>query len=137
MILNTGIFNKTNIAKEETNKQTATEIINLKITHAQISKYAKEQRMPTLKDLADNFCEDDDFQYVQETSKIAGLTKINNENPTSIYVKLKAYSYEFEINNSLQLASIDGVKIASNSNLSITENELNALINARVKKINK
>lgn len=45
-----GIFNKAKYAKEETNKQTATEKINLRITTAQIDKYAEEQRMPTLKE---------------------------------------------------------------------------------------
>ena len=109
-----GIVNRTKTARDENEKATATETMNLKITNVQISKYAEEQRMPTLKELADNFCEDDDFQYVQETSEVASLTKITSNNPTSIYTKLKAYPYEFEINSSLQLASIDGVKVASN-----------------------
>lgn len=107
-----GIINRTKTAKEENEKATATETMNLKITNVQMSKYAEEQRMPTLKELADNFCEDDDFQYVQETSEIASLTPISNNNPTSIYTKLKAYPYEFEINSSLQLASIDGIALA-------------------------
>ena len=109
-----GIINRTKTAKEQNDKATATETMNLKITNVQMSKYAEKQRMPTLKELADNFCEDDDFQYVQETSEVASLTKITSNNPTSIYTKLKAYPYEFEINSSLQLASIDGVKVASN-----------------------
>ena len=108
-----GILNRANTAREENNKATATEEMNLKITNVEILKYAEEQRMPTLKELADNFCEDDDFQYVEETSKIASLPKVSNENPTSIYTKLKAYPYEFEINSSLQLASIDGIEIAA------------------------
>ena len=112
-----GIINRTKTARDENKKATATETMNLKITNVQMSKYAEEQRMPTLKELADNFCEDDDFQYVQETSEVASLTKITNNNPTSIYTKLKAYPYEFEINSSLQLASIDGVKVASNDTI--------------------
>ena len=129
-----GIINRTKTAKEENEKATATETMNLKITNAQISKYAEEQRMPTLKELADNFCEDDDFQYVQETSKVASLTKITNNNPTAIYTKLKAYPYEFEINSSLQLASIDGVKVASvptnddDTIVSMTKAELKKMI---------
>ena len=110
-----GIINKSETAKEESEKAAATETMNLKITNVQISKYAEEQRMPTLKELADNFCEDDDFQYVQETSEVASLTKISNNNPTSIYTKLKAYPYEFEIDSTLKLASIDGIKIANNT----------------------
>lgn len=110
-----GILNITKTAKDQNEKATATETMNLKITNVQMSKYAEEQRMPTLKELADNFCADDDFQYVQETSEVASLTPITNNNPTSIYTKLKAYPYEFEINSSLQLASIDGVKVASNN----------------------
>ena len=129
-----GIINRTKTAKDENEKATATETMNLKITNVQISKYAEEQRMPTLKELADNFCEDDDFQYVQETSEVASLTPITNNNPTSIYTKLKAYPYEFEINSSLQLASIDGVKVATvpanddNTIVSMTKKDLNDYI---------
>lgn len=133
-----GIINRTKTARDENEKATATETMNLKITNVQISKYAEEQRMPTLKELADNFCEDDDFQYVQETSEVASLTKITNNNPTSIYTKLKAYPYEFEINSSLQLASIDGVKVASipendgDSIVSMTKSELNSYIESAI-----
>lgn len=110
-----GIIAQAKITREETNKQTAVEKINFKITNVQISKYAEKQRMPTLKELADNFCEDNDFQYVKETSELASLTKISSDNPQKIYTKLKAYPYEFEINSSLQLASIDGIKFSNNS----------------------
>ena len=128
-----GIIAKAHAAKKENDKATATETMNLKITNVQISTYTEKQRMPTLKELADNFCEDDDFQYVQETSEVASLTKITNNNPTSIYTKLKAYPYEFEINSSLQLASIDGVKVASNETLDgyVKQSDYNALL-ARV-----
>ena len=133
-----GIINKSKTAKNENEKATATETMNLKITNVQISKYAEEQRMPTLKELAYNFCEDDDFQYVQETIEVASLTKITNNNPTSIYTKLKAYPYEFEINSSLQLASIDGVKVATipendnDSIISMTKSDLDNYINAAI-----
>lgn len=133
-----GMINKTTTARNEDEKATATETMNLKITNVQISKYTEEQRMPTLKELADNFCEDDDFQYVQETSEIASLIKITNDNPTSIFTKLKAYPYEFEINSSLQLASIDGVKIADvptnddDTIASMTKSELDNYINTAI-----
>ena len=115
-----GIVKKSKIASESYNKEAATEAMNLKITNVQISKYAEEQRMPTLKELADNFSQDEDFEYVQETSEIASSSKIISENPTSIYTKLKAYDYEFEINSSLQLASIDGVSLDTGSNEMVT-----------------
>ena len=126
-----GIISRAKTAKEQNDKATATETINLKITNVQMSKYAEEQRMPTLKELADNFCEDNDFQYVQETSEVASLTKITNNNPTSIFTKLKAYPYEFEINSSLQLASIDGVKVASNNDgysITLTQSQYNSIL---------
>lgn len=112
-----GIFAKANVAQEETNKQTATEKINLKITNLQVNNYAEKQQMPTLQDLADNFCEDNEIQYVELASKKVGsLNKIAVGNNNSIFTKLKEYPYEFEINSKLQLASINGVKIADNSN---------------------
>ncbi len=112
---NNGIFIKTKEAKEITNKQEATDIINLKITTAQMNKYADEQRMPTLKELSEVLKEDDEILYVTETSQIASEKYEVGENPSSIFTKLNDYPYEFEINGQLQLASINGVKIANSA----------------------
>ena len=118
---NTGIFNKTQQAKNETTKQAATEKMNLKITTAQINSYAEKQEMPTLKELSLILKEDNEVAYVTEESKVASAEyNVTSENPSTIYTKLKDYSYEFGINSSLQLASIDGVQIADNKNGEIT-----------------
>lgn len=100
----------------ETRKQMASEKINLKITNSQINTYAEEQRMPTLQELADDFCEDEEIEYVElKSKKIASLEKIEVDENGSFFTKLKEYPYEFEINSSLQLASIDGIQIATNT----------------------
>lgn len=105
-------FGKSKKAKEENNEKTATEIMNLKITNAQMKTYTKEQRMPTLKELAEGLKEDEDIQYILETSKVAEVEyNVQSENPTVIYIKLKKYSYEFEINSQLEIIKIDGNKI--------------------------
>ena len=109
-----GLFNKAKYASEETNKQAATEIINLKITTVQMNKYAEKQEIPTLQEIADEFYEDSEIQYVALESKVDSNEKVIVGNNTSIYTKLNKYPYEFEINSSLQLASIDGIKIANN-----------------------
>lgn len=119
IVINLGIgdnklFNKTKYAKEETNKQTATEKINLKITTAQINKYSEEQRMPTLKELSVSLGNDKEIEYVTEVSQIANTKYEVGEAPTTIFTKLKDYKYEFEINSCLQLASIDGIEMATN-----------------------
>ncbi len=110
---NNGIYTKAKQAKEETNKQTATEKINLKITSVQIETYGKRQEMPTLQELADSLCKDKEIEYVEleSKSKLASLNKIIVGDKTSIYTKLKEYPYEFEINSNLQLASVDNKKI--------------------------
>ncbi len=105
-----GILNKSTTAKNETNKQTATEIINLKITKAQIENYSQKQQMPTLKELSLILKEDEEIEYILESSKLASVEYgINSDNPSKIYIKLKEYPYEFEINSSLEIASIDGL----------------------------
>lgn len=64
--------------------------------------------------LADRLCEDDEMQYVIKKEKdIASLEKIDVSNVDSIFTKMKKYPYEFEINGQLQLASINGVKVAN------------------------
>ena len=113
---NNGIFIRADQSKEETNKQMATEKINLKITATQIKSYEEKQEMPTLQELADALCEDNEIQYVTLKSKVASLDKIEIGNAESIFTKLKDYKYEFEINSNLQLASINGLKIANQNN---------------------
>ena len=113
-----GLFEKTTQAKETVQKEQATEKMNLKITNMQISSWADKQEMPTLQYLADGFCQDEEVQYVEvATQKTASflLPQIDASNLDSIFVKLKEYPYEFEINKSLQLASIDGVDVAVNN----------------------
>ena len=111
-----GILNKAQYAKNETIKQTATEKMNLKITNIQIEKYAQEQRMPTLQEFADGLCIDNEVEYVElQSKKVAALDKIQVGEADSIFTKLKEYPYEFEINSSLQLASIDGIEVATNN----------------------
>jgi len=111
-----GIFKKAEYAKNETTKQTATEKMNLKITNMQMETYAEEQRMPTLQEFADGLCVDNEIEYVElESKNLAALDKIEVGDASSIFTKLKEYPYEFEINSSLQLASIDGIKVATNN----------------------
>lgn len=109
-------FGKSQTAKEETNKKMATEIINLKITNAQMQSYKDEQKMPNLQYLADRFCEDGEISYVhlkkKDVAKSDYIT-ISSEDD-SILTKLTDYPYEFEIDGKLRLASINGVKVSSN-----------------------
>lgn len=116
-----GLINKTKYAKEETNKQTATEKINLKITTAQVDKYTEEQRMPALKELSLVLSSDNEIEYVTQISQIASKKYEVGDNPTSIFTKLNEYPYEFEINAQLQLASINGIKIATAETKKIEE----------------
>lgn len=114
-----GILNKSKTAVNETDKQTATEKINLKITTAQIDMYAKEQRMPTLQEMANTFCKDNEIQYVVLESKVSTLNEIDVLGHDSFFTKLTDYPYEFEINSYLQLASINGVKVSNNNSETI------------------
>lgn len=116
VIRNNGVLKKAQETKEETQREEATEKMNLKITAAQMDSYAKESRMPTLKELSLMLKEDSEIAYVTEESKVASVEyNVISNNPSIIYTKLKDYDYEFGINSSLQLASIDGVKISNNN----------------------
>ena len=128
---NNGIFTKAQEAKEKTQRETATEKINLKITTAQMNSYAEKQEMPTLKELSLILKEDSEISYVTEESKVASAEyNVPSDNPSTIYTKLKDYNYEFGINSSLQLASIDGVKVATKETVTISKEEYDKLKNA-------
>lgn len=128
-----GIIIKSKQAKEESLKQTATEVMNLKITNIQISNYTENETLPSLQFLANKLCEDNDMEYVVTQSRThASLDKIDVTNSSSIYTKLKKYPYEFEINSSLQLASIDGVKISDNNkdeSVTLTKEQYDSILN--------
>ena len=116
-LTSTRLFKNTNMAKTETIKNKAKEAINLKITTIQIDSYAENKQLPSLQYLADKLCEDNDIEYVlKESKKVSNLEKIDVSTVSSIYTKLKEYPYEFEINSSLQLAKIDGIKVVDNNN---------------------
>lgn len=101
-------------AKEESNLGSAKDIINLKISNIQIGSYLETQKLPNLQYVSDKLCEDKEIEYVELGKKIAS-TKIDVKGYSSIYTKLKEYPYKFEINSSLQLASIDGENIIDNN----------------------
>ena len=108
-----GLLSKTDRAKGENEKQSATEIINLKITNAQIESYKETQSMPNLQYLSNMLCKDEEIQYVElETQKLATLKEIVVGDAEAIYTKLKDYDYEFKISKSLKLVAINGVEIA-------------------------
>jgi uncharacterized protein YxeA len=128
-----GILNKSQTAKEENNEKTATEIMNLKITNAQIQSYAEKQEMPSLQYLANMLCEDEEMQYVElETQKQARLKEITVGLATSIFTKLKDYPYEFEIDANLRLASIDGIKVSDSEtpppSFGISEDDIRRIV---------
>ena len=124
-----GVLKKADNSAEENRKQTATEKMNLKITNIQIETYGKKQKMPSLQELADELCEDEadeiDYVFTKSQKKQASLDKIQvKDEDTSIFTKLREYPYEFEINRNLQLASIDGIKVATNDeNITVTKSE--------------
>lgn len=113
---NNSIANKAIEARNKTDKSAAVEKMNLKITNIQIASYIENKNLPQLQYVADKLCEDEEMEYVQVKSKtIASLGYIDTTGYESIYTKLKEYPYEFEIDNSLRLASVDGTKIIENS----------------------
>lgn len=112
-----GILSKASNASEETNKQTATEKINLKITNIQIATYTEKQQMPNLQDLANGLCNDaeNEIEYVITKGEplASQLPFVDTKGYNSIFTKLTEYPYEFEIDSDLRLASIDGIKVAN------------------------
>ena len=137
IIIDNGILTKAKDGTDEYNKQTASEIMTLKITNYQMKSYAENGKLPDLQYLADMLCDDNDIAYVElEKQKTGAINekKSIGEN-TSIFTKLEQYPYEFEINSSLQLASVDGIKVATNDNsVTISKDEYNSLL-AKIEKL--
>ena len=61
-----------------------------------MNSYAEKWENATLQYLADKFCEDNDFQYVELQTKKIGATHLPNitvGDNKSIFVKLNQYNY--------------------------------------------
>ena len=81
---------------------------------------------------------DQKIQYVNGPQKIASTQDINFDTATSIFTKLKAYPYEFEIDSSLKLASINGISVKDttgndeDTEVSMTKEELRKIIKEEI-----
>lgn len=62
-----------------------------------------------------------------ESKAVASLDKITVAENQSIFTKIKKYPYEFEINDALQLASIDGAEIATDNTITVDKAEYEQL----------
>ena len=111
-----GLFARAKEAREKTQKEAATEKINLVIADVYTKSYAEKQENPTLQDLADGLCEDEEMEYVDiATRKTSSLDKIEVGTNEAIYVKLKKYAYEFKIDGTLKIVEIDGIKVSDST----------------------
>ena len=125
-----GLFGKANIAKEETNKSTATEKIKLKILEYK-AEVTSKQEDETLKGFKEFYSQDSEIEYINLCIEDNGnLIEANEQTPTRAKIKLKDYSYEFIIDEKLNIISIDG---KTNNDKGANEGELN--LNDNVKKL--
>lgn len=114
-----GILNKSSVAVDKNEEATATEKIEMKITYFNVTSYGENTRKANLQELAEGMFQDKEIEYVKiKEQKVASLDAIDVTGESSIFVKLKEYPYEFEINEALQLASVDGVKMADSETTS-------------------
>lgn len=104
-----GLINNSETAVNEYKKQEAIEKMVMKLAEKNIDNYEKLNSIYDLQDLADALCKDDEIESVSLGSTIASLPRINTLNYKTIVVKLKAYSYKFEINRKSKIVSIDGI----------------------------
>jgi len=98
-----GILEKAKTARETTDYAMAKEKIDLKIIEVQTKVYSEKEENATLQELRDALQEDEEIEYVESSSQIPGAEESLSN---SLYTKLKAYQYEFEIGENLAILSI-------------------------------
>ena len=125
---NTNLFNSAIKAKEKSDYEAAKESMNIKLSAINTDYEMHGNGEAKLQFTADKLCEDDDIEYMHtEGKKQASIAKITlGKNATKIYTKLRKYKYEFEINDNIQIASIDG-KPVENVDTTISEEIKNAI----------
>ena len=120
----TNLFNNAIKAKEKSDYEAAKEAMELKLSAINTDYEMHGNGEAKLQFTADKLCEDDDIEYMHtEGKKQASIAKITlGKNATKIYTKLRKYKYEFEINDNIQIASIDGKKVEDGEQKSFTIN---------------
>lgn len=120
-----GILGRATGAVDKNEEATATEKMEMKITYFNVISYGENTRKANLQELAEGMFQDKEIEYVKiKEQKVASLEAIDVTGESSIFVKLKEYPYEFEINEALHLVSVDGVKMADSENTSKVETEV-------------
>lgn len=99
-----GIFNRAQLAKEETNKNSAKEILKLKILeyNAECSSTDKEVTLKGFKEYLENNEEVEYIKLYKDNKEI-----IENEVPEKAKIKLIEYNYEFILNDKLEIIEDD------------------------------
>ena len=100
-------YGKTTTAEEQTKLKEAEQILKTKISEC----YINNKGQPTLQQLADYLCDDDEIEYVIADEKTASIEHITVRDSDNIFVKLKEYIYEFEIDENIEIASIIDVNV--------------------------
>ena len=109
-----GILGKAKLATDASNMQEAIELMNLKITEFELIHYSDYQDAPNLKELTTYLKEDKEIESVRENNEILS-DESEEESLISIFVKLKKYKYEFEIDNLLKIVKLDGKEIGGDT----------------------
>ena len=124
---NTNLLNNTIKARKKSDYETANELMKIKLSAIELDYKLHGKGLSKLQFTADRLCEDDDIEYVlTEGRKESSIAKIKlAQNVTKIYTKLKKYNYEFEINNNIQIASINGKKVNEYTSITISYSDRN------------
>lgn len=127
---NDGIIEKSEIAATETEKEIATEQMDFKINSAIIDSYEINNRKPTLQELADFLCKNEEndieYVYVKSKDKAEALPQVTVAPDDIIIAKLCEYPYEYEIDGTLAIVNVElaNSKDESDSNGLIQESTL-------------
>ena len=112
---NTNLFNSAIKAKEKSDYEAAKEAIELKLSAISTEYEMNGNGEAKLQYTADRLDPkvDSDIEYVRaEYKEEASIQELKQgQKITKIYTKLRKYKYVFEINDNIQIATIDGKKV--------------------------
>lgn len=104
-----GIITRSQYAKERHEYGTAKEIIELKVANLEMQKIAENNKDPQLQYIANGLWPevDSEIEYVDVSTRVATTSSYITigDSIDTIFVKLKAYKYEFEISRSGKIVS--------------------------------
>lgn len=129
-LVRNGLFSNADLAREEYDKSSATELLNIKLSAYRTEALSNDKEI-TLQNLKDYYKDDQDTEYIKlYKGTLDDLISVaEGEQAGYAKIKLENYKYVFIINEKLKIVQIEGEESNRETGEIVIDDELQRLLN--------